>query len=94
MINDITEQIKEFMILLYADDTVIFTSDKDSKGIEEMLTTEFNNVATWFTNNNIVLNLKKPKTEFVLLGTHQNLAKSEKVSISFERIDHQRIRDV
>ena len=78
----ITEQVKECRILLYADDTVIFTSDKDSKRIEEMLNIEFNNVATWFTNNNLVLNLKKTKTEFVLFGTHQKLAKSGKVSIS------------
>ena len=82
VINDITEQVKECRILLYADDTVIFTSDKDSKRIEEILNTEFNNVATWFTNNNLVLNSKKTKTESVLFGTHQKLAKSEKVSIS------------
>ena len=82
VINDITEQVKGFRILLYADDTVIFTSDKDSKRIDEMLNTEFNNVATGVTNNNIVLNLKKTKKEFVLFGTHPNLAKSEKVSIS------------
>ena len=82
VINDITEQVKKCRILLYADDTVIFTSDKDSKKIEEMLNTEFNNVTRWFTNNNLVLNLKKAKTEFVLFGTHQQLANSEKVSIS------------
>ena len=82
VINDITEQVKKCRILLYADDTVIFTSDKDSKKIEEMLNTEFNNVTRWFTNNNLVLNLKKAKTEFVLFGTHQKLANSEKVSIS------------
>ena len=81
VINDIAEQVKECQILLYADDTVMFTSDKDSKRIEETLNTEFNKVATWFTNNNLVLNLKKTKTEFVLFGTHQKLAKSEKISI-------------
>ena len=82
VINDITEQLNDYKILLYEDDTVIFTSGKDSKRIEEILNTEFNNVATWFTNNNVVLNLKKTKTEFALFGTHQKLAKSEKVSIS------------
>ena len=82
VINNITDQVKECRILLYAEDTVIFTSDKDSKKIEEMLNIEFNNFAIWFTNNNLVLNLKKTKTEFVLFGTHQKLAKSEKVSIS------------
>ena len=84
VINDITEQVKECRILLYADDTVIFTSDKDSKRIEDLLNTEFNNVATWFTNKDLVLNLKKTKTEFVLFGTHQKLATSEKVSISLK----------
>ena len=56
VINDITEQVKECRIMLYADDTVIFTSDKDSKRTEDLLNTEFYNVATWFTNNNQVLN--------------------------------------
>ena len=46
VINDITEQVKECRILLYADDIVIFTSDKDSKRIKDLLNTEVNNVAT------------------------------------------------
>ena len=65
----------------YADDTVIFTSDKDSKIIEKILSTELNNITNWFTSNNFVLNMKKAKTEFVLYGTHKNLAKAEEINI-------------
>ena len=46
------------------------------------MNTEYNNVAKWFTSNNLILNQKKTKTEFVLFGTHQKLGKSEKVSVS------------
>ena len=60
VIND-TDQIEKCKVLLYADDIVIFTSDKDSTTIEKILNTEFNNIAKWFTINNLVLNLKKPK---------------------------------
>ena len=37
VINDITEEVKKCRTLLYADDTVIFTFDNDSKTIEGML---------------------------------------------------------
>ena len=79
MINDITEQVK-CIILLYADDTVILTFDNDSKTIGEMFNTEFNNVAGWFTNFNLVLNLKKANTEFFLFRTHQKLVIQRKLA--------------
>ena len=82
MINDIAKEVKKYKILLYADDTVTFTSDKDSKIIEKILSTELNNITNWFTSNNFVLNMKKAKTEFGLYGTHQKLAKAEEINIS------------
>ena len=44
--------------------------------------TELSYITNWFTNNNLILNMKKAKTEFVLYGTHQKLAKARKVNIS------------
>ena len=61
VINVTTDQIEKCKVLLYADDIVIFTSDKDSKTIDKILNTEFNNIAKWFTINNLFLNLKKKK---------------------------------
>ena len=69
VMNDIAYEVK-CKILLYADDTVIFTSEKDSKIIEKTFSTELSNITNWFTSSNFVLNMKRAKTEFVLYVTH------------------------
>ena len=81
LINDIDLQLKHCSILLYADDTVIFTADKNCKVIEERLNNDLNKIANWFSDNNLIINLKKGKTEYVLYGTAQRLAKSSELVI-------------
>ena len=81
LINDIDLQLKHCSILLYADDTVIFTVDKNCKVIEERLNTDLNKITNWFSDNNLIMNLKKRKTEYVLYGTTQRLAESSKLVI-------------
>ena len=78
VINDIVEEIKKCKISLYADDTVVFTADKDSKIIEKTLSTELNNITNGLTSNNFILWLKKAEIEFVLCGTHQQRANLRK----------------
>ena len=53
VINDVVEEVKKCQILLYIDDAVVFTSDKDSKIIEKTLSTELNNITNGFTNNSL-----------------------------------------
>jgi len=60
---------------MYADDTVIYHSAKESKTIESILNSEIQLVANWMNDNGLILNLKKGKTEFVLYGASQNLRK-------------------
>ena len=81
LINDIELQLKHCSILLYADDTVIFTAEENCKVIEERLNTVLNKITNWFSANNLIMNLKKGKTEYVLYGTAQRLAKSSKLII-------------
>ena len=81
LINDTDSQLKHCSILLYAADTVIFTADKNCKVIEERLNTDLNKITNWFSDNNLIMNLKKGKTEYVLYGTVQRLAKSSKLVI-------------
>ena len=52
-------------ILHFADDTVIFTSEKDNNIIEEILNIEFSYITQWLTNNNLFLRLKKIETAVV-----------------------------
>ena len=62
LINDIDLQLKHCSILLYADDTVIFTADKNCKVIEERLNNDLNKIANWFFDNNLIINLNPIST--------------------------------
>ncbi|CAB4000865.1 Hypothetical predicted protein [Paramuricea clavata] len=74
LINDIDHQLNSCKILLYADDTVVFTSSKNQETIKVNLNSDLSKLATWFYENNLVVNLKKGKTEFIL-------SKAEKMDI-------------
>ena len=66
---------------MYADDTVIFYCDKSSHNIEEVSNNELNLVFKWLTENNLILNLKKGKTEYTIYGTAQRLSKQTPCNI-------------
>ena len=53
LINDIDSQLKHCSILLYSDDTVIFTADKNCKVIEERLNTDLSKITDWFSDNDL-----------------------------------------
>ena len=74
LINDITSMVEKVDILLYADDTVIFTSHKSAKTIEDYLNSDLEKIATWFNQNNLVINLKKGKTEFMMFENRRKKA--------------------
>ena len=56
---------------MYADDTVIYTSDKLFSTIKSNLTEDFARVTTWLEENQLIVNLRKGKTECMLFGTSQ-----------------------
>ena len=56
---------------MYADDTVIYTSDKSFSTIKSNLTEDFARVATSLEENQLIVNLRKEKTECVLFETLQ-----------------------
>ena len=67
--------------MLYADDTVLYCARKNSNEIEDLLNSELQKVADWLDENNLFINLKKGKTEFVLYGSRQKLSKQPRVDI-------------
>ena len=69
--NEIGGVLKHSKIILYADDTVIYSSAKSKEEIEKNLTEEFGRVADWMEENTLVTNMKKGKTECMLFGTKQ-----------------------
>ena len=53
--------------MLYADDTILYYAAKTAAELEMILSLDLTNVATWMTQNELVLNNKK--TEYVIYGT-------------------------
>jgi hypothetical protein len=75
LINDVGTDLLQCKVILYADDTVIYFSDKNASIIESTLNEEVNRIAIWMRDNHLTLNLKKGKTDFVLYGTAKKLSK-------------------
>ena len=66
----------------YADDTVIYVCGKSVESIEQTLNKELDTVYTYLKTNELVLNLKKGKTETMLFGTAARLAKQTTNTLS------------
>ena len=81
IINDIHIPLTDADIILYADDTILYCAGKNANEIEHLLNNELQKVAGWLDENNLFINLKKGKTEFVLYGSHQKLSKQPNVEI-------------
>ena len=60
-----------YKIIMYADDTVIYTPDKSFSTIKSNLTEDFARVSTWLEENQLIVNLRKGKTECMLFTTSQ-----------------------
>ena len=74
-LNDAHRSLEHTNIVTYADDTVIFTSSSEVSIIESHLNQDVNSLATWFHKNELIINLKKGKTEAMLFGTAKRLNK-------------------
>ena len=75
MFNDFSEKLKYSRTVQYADDTVIYFSNKDFVVIENSLSEDLSLIADYFDKNELVINLKKGKTECMLFGTSKRLYK-------------------
>ena len=63
--NDLVENLN-CHVIKYADDTVIYYANKDIDVIEKVLNPEMENVGTYCRENELLLNLKKGKTEAMI----------------------------
>ena len=71
-------------IQMYADDTVIYTSHRDSKVIENTLSTNMTVIRNWLDKNRLIINLKKGKTESMLFGTAKRLCSHSDLKVSLQ----------
>ena len=73
--NDITDVVSSTKIIKYADETVIYVADKDFEVIKSRLSEDMNAIESWLDQNVLIINLNKGKTESLLFGTPQRLAR-------------------
>ena len=74
-INDFPLSVGLFSVMLYADDTVIFSAASSIDQLQLNLSLDLNVVSNWLTANGLFLNLKK--TEYIVFLTQQRLIRSE-----------------
>uniref|UniRef100_A0A8C5M4K1 Reverse transcriptase domain-containing protein n=1 Tax=Leptobrachium leishanense TaxID=445787 RepID=A0A8C5M4K1_9ANUR len=72
-INDLPNVCKASTVHMYADDTVIYTSQTNLPQLEAVLQEQFTGVEKWITDNKLFLNADKPVT--MLFGTAPKLHK-------------------
>ena len=66
-IDDITTSLHQAKIAKYANDTVIFYSNKDAEVIQTVHNNEFSSMTNWLRNNELIINTKRGKIEVTLL---------------------------
>ena len=87
LVNDMGTVLKQCEHILYADDTVLYTSGKRCEEIEQKLNYDLVSICNWFRENNLIVNIKKTKTECVLFGTHQKKSKAKPMEIKMHGVD-------
>ena len=70
-INDLTKCVTNSNISLYADDTCIYSSDKDVVNVVDALNNDLRVVNKWLVNNKLALNAKK--CECLLVGSRKRI---------------------
>ena len=83
-INDLVKMVDGCRIQMYADDTVIYTSHRDIKVIENTLSTNMTVIKNWLDKNRLIINLKKGKTESMLFGTAKRLCSRSDLKVSLQ----------
>ena len=82
--NDVHSPLRHCKIITHADDTVTFTSSSDVDVIRNNLSQDLDNLSNWFSQNELIFNPKKGKSEVMLFGTgkHLNLYQDCQVKLS------------
>ena len=69
---------------MYADDSVVFFSDKDIDVIQNHLERDFSSLTKWLFENELIVNSKKGKTEVMVFGTNSRLNKLKNKSLNLQ----------
>ena len=90
LVNDIDKNLRQCEMTLSTDDSVLHVGGKTCDVIEEKLNSDLEQIANWVVQNNLVVNLKKTKTECVLYGTHQKTSGCKPLEVKIMSKDGQK----
>ena len=88
-INDLSFQIKDSMVDLYADDSTLYTKGVSLQKIEHNLQISLNKVTNWCTKNNMAINAQK--TKCMVLGSSTKLRKSNEMNMYVNNVRIQNV---
>ena len=74
-VNDLSAVASKCSMLMYADDTTLFYSEKVAATIDKSLNEDLDLLESWLYNNSLFLNVVK--TEAMLFGTHARLSDAD-----------------
>lgn len=80
-INDLPQMCSDCQTLLYADDTVIYSSKPNTNSIQSSLQLDFNTIQKWFSANGLILN--KRKSYCMLFATRSAHHNQGNITIEF-----------
>ena len=84
--DDFDNILKHSNVIKFADDTVIYVSNKNKTNIENQLNEDLERISKYFHDNELIINLKKSKTESLLFGTAKRLATAGYMNLTYRNI--------
>ena len=78
-VNDMTAAV-QCKLMLYADDSALLVSGKDTADIERILSVELESIREWLIDNKLSLHLGK--IESILFDSKQRLSKMNSVTVT------------
>ena len=82
-INDIVSSSNSFNFTLFADDTSLYYSCKNTKNLEIIINTELSKISDWLSANKLSLNISKSKPLYYTTK-HRKCLKEIKIKINNE----------
>ena len=82
-INDLSDYIEHASVIMYADDTVLYVSHESKEKTENDLNQDMQNLLSYFRKNELVINLKRGKTEIMFFGTTKRLKSAGEIDTSY-----------
>lgn len=86
-INDLNQITDKCKIKMFADDTIIYWHDNDTKKLVEVLNEELKLVHDWLNENGLKLNIKKTKSMLISTTFNKVNKKEFKINIDNENIE-------